>query len=64
METITSGSKAFPQADMDLPFMVSHFDEQAAELVGFQLCFQLRTTQSQVWHGGCDFIHLRSYVNF
>jgi hypothetical protein len=49
---------------MDLPFMVSHFDEQAAELVGFQLCFQLRTTQSQVWHGGCDFIHLRSYVNF
>jgi hypothetical protein len=27
---------------MDLPSMVSHFDEQAAELVGFQLCFQLR----------------------
>jgi hypothetical protein len=27
---------------MDLPSMVSHFDEQAAELVGFQLCFQLQ----------------------
>jgi hypothetical protein len=41
-ETTTSGSKAFPKLDMEIPFKVSHFDEQAAELVGFQLCFQLR----------------------
>jgi hypothetical protein len=29
-ETTTNGSKAFPQPDMDIPFMFSHFDERAA----------------------------------
>jgi len=40
--------------------MFSHFDEQAAELVGFQLCFP----HWMAWRDSCNFIHLRSYVNF
>jgi len=42
-DTATTGIRAFPNLDILLPsFTGSHFDEKAAELVGFQLCFQLR----------------------
>jgi hypothetical protein len=36
----TTGNQHFPKLDILLPFPFtgSHFDEQAAELVGFQLC--------------------------
>jgi hypothetical protein len=52
--------KAFPQLDMDLPFTSSNFDEQRAELVGFQLA-RHGVANRQC---GRNFIHLGGYVNF
>jgi len=70
-KTTTTGIKAFPKLDILLPFCGqqllftgSNFDVKAAELVGFQLCFELRMAEHQAWPDGCNFIQLRGYVNF